>query len=111
MIDIAFRDRLKKMRVKAGLTQVEMAALLKVSAVTYNRYEGGTRTPTIDILLKVAQIFHCTTDELLGYSLDNASDIQKTQQRIEILEDIINRLTMDMARCKWDLVKREVKYE
>lgn len=42
------RRWLVEKRKKRGLTQVEMAILLKIPETTYQAYERGTRTPRIN---------------------------------------------------------------
>ena len=61
-----FRKRLREMRMKRGLTQQKMADLLNVALRTYQNYEGGTRSPSFDVLLKISDILCVSTDYLLG---------------------------------------------
>ena len=57
---------IKDIRVRKGLTQSEVAAALEVSSVVYSRYETGSRQPPIETLVKLADIFGCSVDHLLG---------------------------------------------
>ena len=59
-------DRLRQMRKTKGYTQQQMADLVGVHRTTYTRYETGTVDPSLEILCHLADIFDCTTDELLG---------------------------------------------
>ena len=43
------RDKLKKARVQAGMTQQQMAEYLHVSLVYYQKNEAGTRTGDFEI--------------------------------------------------------------
>lgn len=43
------RDKLKKARVQAGMTQQQMAEYLHVSLVYYQKIEAGTRTGDFEI--------------------------------------------------------------
>lgn len=56
---------LKKFRNKNKLTQHEVADKLGCADGTYVRYENGTREPSIDILISLADIFNVTVDEIL----------------------------------------------
>lgn len=47
---------LKQARVKASLTQEQLANLLGYSRVAIARYEGGQREPSIDDLVKLATL-------------------------------------------------------
>lgn len=57
---------IKDIRTRKGLTQAEVASSLGVSSVVYSRYETGSRQPSIDILIQLADIFGVTVDYLLG---------------------------------------------
>lgn len=57
---------IKDIRARKGLTQAEVASALGVSSVVYSRYETGSRQPSIDTLIQMADIFGVTVDYLLG---------------------------------------------
>ena len=57
--------KLKQKRIEAKMTQTDVAQALGVHQVTYGNYELGKRMPNPVTLKKIAQIFHCTVDELL----------------------------------------------
>lgn len=56
---------IKDIRTRKGLTQAEVASALGVSSVVYSRYETGSRQPSIDMLIQMADIFGVTVDYLL----------------------------------------------
>lgn len=58
--------RLKDLRLKKGLSQQELGDLLGVTKVSVCGYENGTRTPSLETFILIAQIFNTTTDYLLG---------------------------------------------
>lgn len=53
-------------RRKLGLTQDRLAELLGVTAQAVSKWENDQSCPDIAMLPKLAEIFSCTTDELLG---------------------------------------------
>lgn len=57
---------LKEIRTKRQLTQQAVADYIGCSSVVYSRYERGTRQPSIEMLLKLADLFGVTVDFLLG---------------------------------------------
>lgn len=63
-----FTKRLKDLRLKAGLTQREIADYFKTSPQSYAQWEKGLRKPTSDSLEKLAHYFDVSTDYLLGKS-------------------------------------------
>lgn len=57
---------IKDIRMRRNLSQAQVAKALGVSSVVYSRYESGTRQPSIDIILQLADILGVTADYLLG---------------------------------------------
>ncbi|WP_394405328.1 helix-turn-helix domain-containing protein [Streptococcus sp. 20-1249] len=64
-----FNENLKQKRLERGLTQQEVADILGVFQGSYANWEKGNREPNFDNLIKLAEIFYVTTDELLGYKV------------------------------------------
>jgi repressor LexA len=60
------QTKIKTLRLQKGLTQEEMAAMLKVSRATYTRYETGHRMPDYATIQKIAQFFRVSMDFLCG---------------------------------------------
>lgn len=59
-------ERLYDLRKDAGMTQQELADLLKLSKYTISSYENENTMPSDDIKVEIAKIFHVSTDYLLG---------------------------------------------
>lgn len=57
--------RLKDLREDADLKQKTLAAYLHIKQNTYSQYENGQRQIPIDILIKLANYYHVSTDYLL----------------------------------------------
>lgn len=64
MVD--FGRLLKDLRQQAGLTQKQLAERLWISKATVSYYEQSLRYPSPEILVKIANVFHVSTDFLLG---------------------------------------------
>lgn len=58
--------QLKKYRVKAGLTQAELAKAVGVSQPNYHRWESGAAPIPEDKLKKLSHVFQADTDEIMG---------------------------------------------
>ena len=66
---MVFKERLKQKRVEAGMTQVQLAQSAGVTARTIQNYELGTRKPSnMEVVQKIADVLHTTTEYLLGSS-------------------------------------------
>jgi repressor LexA len=61
-----FNEVLKSLRNKRGLTQESLANKLNVSPSTYGLWEQGRRTPEKNMLIKIADLFDVSVDDLLG---------------------------------------------
>ncbi len=59
-------QRLQEQRILKNLSQKQVALSVGVSASVISNYESGERTPSVEILLLLAQLYHCSTDYLLG---------------------------------------------
>lgn len=56
----------KKSRENAGLTQKEAAISLGVSVQAVSYWENGSRLPSIEKLIQMADLYNVSTDYLLG---------------------------------------------
>lgn len=57
---------IKKLRVKSGITQHQLAEYLNVSAQTISRWETSATYPDVILLPIIARYFHVTVDHLLS---------------------------------------------
>lgn len=56
---------IKEKRQEKGLSQVQLALSLNVKQSTVAMWESGKSLPRIELLIKLADIFGCTIDELV----------------------------------------------
>ncbi|MCI8283955.1 MAG: helix-turn-helix transcriptional regulator [Firmicutes bacterium] len=61
-----FCDRLKELRKNSTFTQKELANNLGISVTAYQYYEAGKNQPSIENLIKLADMFNVTLDYLTG---------------------------------------------
>lgn len=57
---------LVSLRKESNMSQLDLANLLGVSQQTVSKYENGIREPDNATLKKLAEIFNCSADYLLG---------------------------------------------
>ncbi|AKQ07449.1 transcriptional regulator [Bacillus phage Pavlov] len=62
-----------KFRDKAGLSQTELADKLGVDKATINRYEKGTRQPSVEMLYKISKVLNVSIDNLIKGVKENES--------------------------------------
>lgn len=60
-------NKIKGMRKKENMTQAELAHRIGVAQPTVAGWEANKRCPRPDMLVKLAKLFDCTVDDLLGY--------------------------------------------
>ncbi|MBS5934895.1 MAG: helix-turn-helix transcriptional regulator [Clostridiales bacterium] len=78
-----FGERLKELREDQGMTQSDLANMLNISRASISGYETEANDPSIDILIKLADIFNVSLDYLLGrtkekYNLNLMSKANKS---------------------------------
>lgn len=56
--------RIRQFREKSGFSQTELAGKVGVSLDTVHRWEAGKRDPRLPDLLKLAELFACSLDDL-----------------------------------------------
>ena len=61
-----FCERLIELRKQFNLTQRQLAEKLGITQPSYIRYEIGNSEPTLENLVKLADIFDVSVDFLLG---------------------------------------------
>ncbi len=79
-----FGKNLRDYRKRKKISQVELADAINVKQGTIANYENGNRTPTIEVLVKIAQFLDLSTDKLLGVS--NTS--QKSLYNIDFQSEV-----------------------
>lgn len=63
-----FASTIKHLRTERGITQEQLAAMLKVSRSTIGMYETGSREPDFETCEAIADIFNVDMDYLMGRS-------------------------------------------
>lgn len=58
--------RLRLCRKEAGLTQIQTAIYCDITEQAYQNYERMTREPRLEILIRLADLFHVSLDYLTG---------------------------------------------
>lgn len=64
--DVQLQNRLTELRKLAGLSQQDLADRLNVTRQAVSRWESGKGSPTIDMLLRLRELYGVSMDDLLG---------------------------------------------
>ena len=66
-------QRINELRIALGWNQVQLAEKLNISKQTVSNWENENIQPSIEMLVRIAKLFHVSTDYLLG--LDDVQTI------------------------------------
>lgn len=70
MLNLKERARLnitlQETRKKGGYTQVQVAKLVGISEISYQRIEYGTQRPNLDTAITIARTLNSTVEALFG---------------------------------------------
>lgn len=59
-------ERIKELRLLNKLNQVQLSELIGVTKQTVSNWENNNIQPSIDMLIKLSEVFNVSTDYLLG---------------------------------------------
>lgn len=65
-----FGEKLRTLRERNGITQRQLAEQLGFTNAYVSYLESGRKKPNVELVLKIADIFQVTTDELVRDHLD-----------------------------------------
>ena len=89
-------QRIKSLRKSHKLTQEELGKMLNVTKVSVCCYEKGTRTPSLDTLMDLSNIFHVSLDYFVGNDIFVISEeneeygVKMAREEIAIIEELRN---------------------
>lgn len=85
---MSITDNIIKIRTAKGLRQKDVYSYLDISKSVYSKIENGGREATVQELIKIAELFDMTVDQIINYEGDTPSPV--TLEDKSILEQ--NRL-------------------
>jgi len=93
-----FAIRIKNLRQSKELNQVQLAEKLGVKKQSISNWENDNIMPSIDMLIRIADFFHVSTDYLLGRDIQKPGAPQMlditglTSNQVEHIQLIIDDL-------------------
>ncbi|MBP5308354.1 MAG: helix-turn-helix transcriptional regulator [Clostridia bacterium] len=70
-------ETIKKLRIKNGMKQKELAEKLCVTAQAVSRWENGDTEPSVSTIYEMANIFNVSVDELFGKESPQAKPVEE----------------------------------
>ncbi len=97
-----FGQHLKKLRLETSLTQTQLAAKIGITKSVLSYYELHDHFPPAAILIKLATIFHVSTDHLLGITPGKKPDVSSLTEPKDSTVVPINNLFSQIQQpyCK-----------
>ena len=104
MSNIQLAANLQRLRKDHHFTQTQFSKKLNISRQAYSNYETGKRIPDLDIIIRIANIYHISLENLLtqtcskdglinetsgpyftGMVVDSADTIYLTREEIDLI--------------------------
>lgn len=89
-------DKLKQKRQALGLSRKVVSEIIGISASTLADYENGYIEPSLKNIMKLAALYKCSTDYLLGIEKNTPSkciDVTLlTDEQIQALERLVETM-------------------
>lgn len=83
-------ENIKTLRSSNGWTQSELAKKLGITRSSVNAWEMGISVPSTSYIVELAQLFHVSTDFLLGLKQNASIDISGLgEEEIRILSELV----------------------
>lgn len=94
-------NRIKFLREELNMTQQELANKLDGAKSTVAMYENETRKPSMEVLLRLSEIFNCSIDYLLG-----KTDVRNPGKQID---DVLNEAMIGMSKEDYEALTETQK--
>ena len=88
-----FSEKLKSLRIAKKMSQKDLAEQLNVAKSVVSFYENGDRSPSYQVLVKIAAIFNVTTDYLLDVERERMLNVSELSENdIAVVATVIEAL-------------------
>ena len=92
---VTLSSRLKNLRLEKNLRQDQLASLVHVEKSSISMYENDFRQPSYEVLIRYAEVFHVSTDYLLGRSNDRLLDLSGlTAADIKLVSELVDNMSL-----------------
>lgn|GEM_PF-2784834 len=84
--------RIKELRLAKGISQKDLAKFFCVPSNTFNQWENGKREPDNEMIIRLADYFGVTIDELFGRDLKEKQKEPDAMTRAELDDELFKLL-------------------
>lgn len=90
---VSAMQKIKRLRIKNGMTQQDVAKKLNISSQAYGHYENSKREPDITTLVRLSHIFNVSLDYLFDLRIEHGCEAGVSKDILLQPEaDFVNRL-------------------
>ena len=75
-------QRIRDLRLSKKMSQVELAKLIGVSKQSVSNWENDNIQPSIEMLIKLADVFSVSTDYLLGLEQEKSLNVDGLSDKV-----------------------------
>lgn len=111
--------KLRHMRTKKNLSQMQVAQELNVSQTAYNKWESDQTKPGIDNLLKISEFYETDLYELLSDSLsdsftnnsyDNSLNSSQYVTRMSTVNNYFSEKLVEQYEARIKILEEQVSF-
>ncbi len=95
-IESIISQNLTDLRKSRNLKQAELSEAIGYSDKTISRWENGTSVPDISTLVKLADFYHISIEDLIHENAAARAGEEEEKEKKETQEKFINRLTLSI---------------
>ena len=117
MTNRTLADKLKALRKFHNYNQDDVAAVLGIIRQTYSHYETGKRTPSHEVLFKLAKFYNISMDALMANTVPVDSDLFFTSplpnHTAEVSAEYLSYFNTDSNKRKYQfhtVLEKELLY-
>lgn len=86
-------EKIRELRIQKGVKQIDIAAYLGISQSAYTNYENGKRRLNYEFIIKLADFYHVTLDELFQRTTNKKiSEVKEMNFKSKIHKEIWRKL-------------------
>lgn len=102
-----FAMKLYSVRIVLNMSQYAFAKKMGISRVSYHHYEDGTRTPNVDFLKKLCEVYNVDPVWMLGLDSNGYGVVNVTNKKTH---KAISKIESALAVCAEELSALKVVY-
>ena len=92
--------KIKELRTKMKLSQYEVAKKLDIPQTTFYNYETERNDPSIKTLIKMADFFNVSIDELIGREADTINLKYLNENEAYLIRKILKMNDMELVKTR-----------